>query len=200
MDFSAAARQKWTLTPDALEAFLRYLDADRERAGAQYEQIRRKLLTFFRCNGCWNGEELVDETLDRVIRRLSEVEVRCLMPFIRGVARHLVFEHHKRAKEVPLTAAAEPPHPGGVDQEREEEMDRRLRCLRESVPRLDPPDQELVLAWYVYEKSDKIANTRRLAAARGTSPATLRVQAHRARRRLQHLVEDCLKKQSESVG
>jgi hypothetical protein len=116
-----------------------------------------------------------------------------LMSFIRGVARHVVSEKQKRAKELSLHDVPEPVH-RTANEEREQEMDRRARCLKESLPRLDPADRELVLGWYAYEKGSRSANIRRLADLRGTSPATLRVQAHRARRRLYRLVEDCLKK------
>ena len=44
----------------------------------------------------------MDETIDRVIRRLGEIEVGNLMPFIRGVARRVVSELHRKAREVSL--------------------------------------------------------------------------------------------------
>src|SRR5580700_5918445 len=67
MESESARNEKWTLTRESLEVFLNYLDADRERAGEKYETIRQKLLTLFRCNGCWTAEDLADETIDRVI-------------------------------------------------------------------------------------------------------------------------------------
>jgi hypothetical protein len=39
---------------------------DREQAGERYEQIRRTLVIFFRCDGCPSADEAVDETIDRV--------------------------------------------------------------------------------------------------------------------------------------
>jgi RNA polymerase sigma factor (sigma-70 family) len=196
MEGSTARSGKWTLTSQALEVFLTYLDPERERAGEKYEAIRRTLITFFRCNGCWNAEDPVDETIDRVIRRLGEVEVRNLMPFIRGVARHVVSEKHKNQKkgrEVPLEEVPEPSQWRSLGEESEQEMDRRLECLDQCVRRLDQNDRELVREWYTYDKSQKIEHKRQLAAARGISAQTLRVRAHRVRQRLQGLVEECLK-------
>src|SRR5262249_51905690 len=43
MDVSTARRTTWTVTQDAFECFLRYLDPDRHRAGTEYEQIRERL-------------------------------------------------------------------------------------------------------------------------------------------------------------
>ena len=46
---------------------------DREAAGARYEQLRRRLLAIFSYRHCPHPEELADETLDRVARKLREL-------------------------------------------------------------------------------------------------------------------------------
>jgi RNA polymerase sigma factor (sigma-70 family) len=199
MEGSTAEREKWTLTRDRLEVFLNHLHEDREQAGQAYEQIRRKLVTFFRCNGCSCAEDLVDETIDRVIRRLGEIEVNNLMSFTRGVARHVASELHKKDREIPLADVPEPSHWGIQGEEDQQERERSLECLRKSLLLLNPHDRELLRAWYLYEKGHKIENRKRLAVARGTSDGALRVQAFRARQRLQELVESCLKVSSGSV-
>jgi hypothetical protein len=52
---------------------LGWLDADRERAGEQYEQLRRKLTLFFEARNCnTRVEELADRRLDVVARRVHE--------------------------------------------------------------------------------------------------------------------------------
>ena len=90
MDGMGVKPEQWSLTQKALDAFLARLDSDRNKAGLAYEQIRRKLVTFFRVNGSWDeAEQLADTTLDRVIRRSEEVKVRELPGFIRGVARRV---------------------------------------------------------------------------------------------------------------
>jgi RNA polymerase sigma factor (sigma-70 family) len=195
MESTPVSKEKWALDGPALDAFLTYLDADRDRAGEKYENIRQKLLTFFRCNGCWNPEDLVDDTIDRMIRRLRDVEVQNLMSFIRGIARKVAWEYHQKArqaKETPLDEVGELPQLGGPDPEIESEVDRRLRCLDKCVALLDPDDRELIMQWYIYDKGQKIENKRRLAELRSASPGALRVQAYRARNRLQKLVEKCL--------
>jgi RNA polymerase sigma factor (sigma-70 family) len=194
MEGSVARKQKWILTREGLEVFLGYLHADREQAGAQYERIRRTLLTFFRCNGCLSAEDAVDETIDRVIRRLGEVEVENLMPFIRGVARRVASELHKSEKEVSLADVSEPFQSGNrAGSEDSEEMERRIRCLEQSLRRLDEDHRELITQWYLYDRSQKIENKRRLAALWGASPAALRVRAFRARQQLLGMVQECLR-------
>jgi RNA polymerase sigma factor (sigma-70 family) len=196
MGRSIAQREKWTLTRDQLEAFLDYLNKDREQAARAYELIRQKLVIFFRCNGCSNAEDSVDETIDRVIRRFGEIEVKHLMPFIRGVARKVVSELHQKSREVPLADTPEPSHSWDLAEGDERERERRLECLQKSLLQLDPDDRELLKAWYLYEKSEKIEERRRLAVLRGVSAGTLRVQAFRARQQLQELVECCLRASS----
>jgi DNA-directed RNA polymerase specialized sigma24 family protein len=195
MESESARNEKWTLTRESLEVFLNYLDADRERAGEKYETIRQKLLTLFRCNGCWTAEDLVDETIDRVIRRLGEVEVRELMPFIRGVGRKVVSETYQKAqkaREIPLADDDKLSQPLDADPESERELDQRLQCLEKCVPLLNQNDRELIMQWYIYDKGQKIENRRRLAELRSASQGALRVQAFRARKRLQELVKECL--------
>jgi RNA polymerase sigma factor (sigma-70 family) len=194
MQGSVARREKWILTKEALEVFFDYLHADREQAGERYEQIRRTLVIFFRCNGCPNAEDAVDETIDRVIRRVGEVEVGNLMPFIKGVARRVASELHRREREVSLTEVLEPSQHGNSDEgENREEMERRTRCLDQSMPRLNADDRDLITQWYLYDRSQKIENKRKLVALWGVSPSTLRVRAFRARKQLLKMVQDCLK-------
>ena len=60
------------LSEDSFNRFLSLLDTDRERAGAEYEILHRKLVRFFEWRECYNGEELADETVNRVARKLAE--------------------------------------------------------------------------------------------------------------------------------
>ncbi|HVS20925.1 MAG TPA: hypothetical protein VHD88_03710 [Pyrinomonadaceae bacterium] len=47
-----------------------WLDPDPERVGAIYERIRWRLIAILASRGCALAEELADETIDRVARRL----------------------------------------------------------------------------------------------------------------------------------
>src|SRR5215471_11845056 len=102
MEGSTVQTRKWSLSREEFEEFLACLDPDRERAGQKYEQIRRALITFFRCRGSMSPEESADETIDRVIRRMSDTGIEDMMSFTRGVARHVLAESHRSVREVPL--------------------------------------------------------------------------------------------------
>jgi DNA-directed RNA polymerase specialized sigma24 family protein len=185
--------EKWTLTKEALDVFLARLDADRDRAGESYEQVRRKLVTFFRCNGCWDAERLVDETIDRVIRRLGEVDVIDLMAFIRGVARHVASEAHKISIQViALDDAAEPSRQRCADPEAEELTEKRLGGLEKCARYLSHQDRELVFDYYRYDKTEKIENKRKMAQNMGITAGALRVRAFRARQHLEDCITNCI--------
>ena len=68
----AHLKKNWILTRDAFDKLLASLDADRSSAAEKYEDIRRTLVTYFEFRDVAAPEELVDETLDRVARRLDE--------------------------------------------------------------------------------------------------------------------------------
>ena len=78
------------LTQEAFDQLLAALDADRERAGHQYEIVRRKLLKFFEFHGSDAPEEHADETINRVARKLAEGErVENFNGYCLGVARRV---------------------------------------------------------------------------------------------------------------
>src|ERR1017187_9272095 len=75
---------------EAWDRFLTLFNSDRDLAAVEYEKVRQTLLGFFRSRGCWDPEQCADETVDRTVRRIDEV--RCLIPFMRGVARRVASE------------------------------------------------------------------------------------------------------------
>jgi len=187
--------ERWTLTQEALDLFLARLDPDRDRAGQIYEQIRHKLVTFFRCNGFWDGEDLVDETLDRVIRRHAEVEIIDLMAFIRGVARRVASESHKlQVRQIPLDDAPELVRKDNTVNDPEETAiaEKRLICLEQCASRLHKADRDLVGEYYRYKGRQKIENKRKMAEAMGITPGTLRVRAFRVRLQLEGCMTQCM--------
>src|SRR5438132_6489695 len=86
-------KKDWVLTQDAFDRFLDSLDADRERAGEKYELLRLKLIKFFEWHDALEPEELADETVNRVARKIYEGEViENLNAYIFGAARQLASE------------------------------------------------------------------------------------------------------------
>jgi DNA-directed RNA polymerase specialized sigma24 family protein len=195
------------LTPEAFAALLTQLDPDPERAGELYETIRRKLVRLFEWRGCVSPEDLADETINRVARRLAEgVELRSSDPYgyFCGVA-HLVYKEvlRRAAREHRALNEAGGWPPAADD----EPSDRRLDCLRRCLAQLPPDQRDLVLRYYQGKsdpgKSDQgrndngennIRNRQRLAGEIGIPMNALRIRVHRVRRRLESCVHECLRR------
>jgi DNA-directed RNA polymerase specialized sigma24 family protein len=191
---SRAARG--ALSAASLEAVLCLLDADRERAGVRYEAIRRKLARFFECRGCSHGDELADETIDRVGRRLAEGEhVRHADAgaYFHGVARNVLRESWRTRRP----CAPAPARPAAVEAD-EALGERRLRCLDACLATLSPEERQLIL-WY-YQAGERHVEARRgLAGALGIRMNALRIRAHRIRARLEACVRARLAAEIEWV-
>src|SRR5215813_8995101 len=118
------------LTPKAFTKLLAKLSADPEVAGVEYEELRRRLITFFGWRGSFFPEDLADETLNRTARKIDEGEEieKNVIALALGVARFVFLETSKRpdnrrATMEELVPIAAPPGHRGDD-------DLRVACLR----------------------------------------------------------------------
>src|SRR5262249_19144140 len=122
----------WALTEEAFSKLLESLDPDRERAGEKYEDLRRTLTRFFEWRGAPVPEEHVDETLNRVARRLNEGQaVSNFGGYCYGVARLVLMESLKLREREPLSLEEADPTAlaaEAVGDEADEE-EQRLSCL-----------------------------------------------------------------------
>jgi DNA-directed RNA polymerase specialized sigma24 family protein len=185
------------MTPEEFEALLAQLDADRDRAGERYETIRRKLVRLFEWRGCAAPEDLADETMNRVARRLAEgIELRSSDPYgyFCGVA-HLLYKESLRraAREQRVLAEG-----GGLTLaafDDDEPTDHRLDCLRQCLAGLAPDQRSLVLRYHQGANSHgetNIRNRQALASEAGLPMNALRIRVHRIRRKLETCVHDRL--------
>src|ERR1044072_6294884 len=65
-------KKDWTLTPRAFHDLLNWLDEGNNSEGQKYLAMRSRLVSYFNRKHCLEPEELADETLNRVARRLNE--------------------------------------------------------------------------------------------------------------------------------
>ena len=182
---NAQREARRTLTSEALENLLALLDADRDRAGALYEALRRRVQGLFRWWGSENPLELADRTLDRAAMKVLEgapVSAEALPAYVRGVARFVFHEslrerqhEEEMLRDVPVSSA---------DSAREHDLGALDVCLAT----LGSPDRGLILGYYAARGSSMIEARRRLASELRLSPTALRIRAHRLRQRL----EECL--------
>lgn len=185
------------LTAEGFEALLAWLDPDRDRAGERYQRIRERLIALFVWRGCAAAEDLADETLNRVARRLYEgVEVRTQVgeSYVYGVAQRVFQEALRRAQP--------------VDAE-ERELDRMLvsevgepgprrRCFERCLAALPAADRRLLLRYHGLHHGGQ--GRKILGDELGITLNTLRIRIHRIRRKLQESLEECLKGERQGGG
>lgn len=190
---TTAAQERWELTRESFAQLLLRLDPDAERAAAEYEILRRRLIDFFDWRNVPAAADLADETIDRIARRLAEGErVQHLRAFAYGVARYVHLEWTKaRAKEDGSLRELNARRPAPVARE---EM---ATCLEQCLERLSESDRALILGYYSGNGKIHLDGRRSLAEQFGINYATLTTRTHRIRTRLWHWVREALEKGSE---
>jgi DNA-directed RNA polymerase specialized sigma24 family protein len=180
-------KKDWILTQELFEELLSWLNADREQAGQDYEDIRRRLIKLFTCRNCHEPEDLADETINRVATKIKDIKdtyVGPRAPYFYAVANK-VYREYLRRKPVPLL----PPPARDSD-----EIEREYDCLEQCMERQTPANRKLVLEYYQGEKRARIDYRKNLADQYGIALNALRIRAHRIRTALQECVENCLEK------
>lgn len=177
----------WILSQESLDALLDWLDPNREQAGQKYEEIRQRLIKIFTCRGCYEAEDLADETINRVSKKLTEIEEEFTgdpARYFYGVANKVHLEYLRRK---PL----QPPPLVLVESDRLEE---EFRCLEHCLGQLTPENHELVLQYYQDDGKEKIDQRKLLAKRLGIAPNALRIRAYRIRASLEECLFECLRR------
>jgi len=203
VDSTALLKRHGTLTREAFDKLLLTLDADRETAATKYEKIRGRLADFFEYRGCSSPDDYADATINCAAKKLSEgCEIYSSNPlsFFIGIARNILAEYWEQAPKraaslEDLTDGEHPREDPSEAMQREEELDRserELNCLKQCLQDVAPQNRDLIVSYYVGEKSQKINNRKRLAAELDIAPANLRLRAFRLREKIESCVRSCL--------
>ena len=173
------------LTQDSFDRLLAWLNPDRLQAGVKYEEIRQRLIWVFVRRGCTIAEEMADETIDRVCRKVAEIADGYAgdpAAYFCGVAQK-VFQEYVKPRPIGLPLPS--PDPA-------EDRERNFQCLEGCMEQLDVESREFILEYYHDEKGAKIDRRRRMAAQLGITVNTLRMRAHRIRASLHSCVRECI--------
>lgn len=183
--------------PESFDEILAWLNPDRDLAAQVYLNLRRDLAKIFSWNRCIDPDGMVDQTIDRVAKRvhdLRETYEGDPKLFFYGVGNNLIKEYQRKLKShVPIEEvdlAADPPR----EPEAEETAERLEECLRRCLDELGEEKRELILAYYGREKQAKIAQRNKMARDLGLSIQNLRVRMYRIRAALEQCIERCLDK------
>jgi len=180
----------WNLTEEAFAKFLACLDPDPARAGEKYVALREALVKFLDWRGALFPEELVDETFNRVTRKLEEGEtIRDAPTYCHGVARLVFLQslEHPGNKRVGLEELSMSVIPGP------DITDARRECLNHCLRQLPAENRELIIEYYRKDGRQKIDHRTSMAERMGVPLNALRSRAQRIRDRLERCVMRRLK-------
>lgn len=187
-------------TPSDFEKLLKLFDADPEKAAEQYEVMRLKLRSFFRWRGAADPDHFVDETMDRVLRRISDgAIIHSPSSYFYSVSRHLLREQAEKNARLQNALQTDPyfklEHNPLVEQAQEDEAAeaaQRLACLKSCLGKLSAPERNLILQYYRFGTEGKIHRRKELAATLGIPLNALRIRVFRIRARLSECTTNCL--------
>lgn len=180
-------KHDWVLSQDDFDALLAWLDPDREQAGIKYEDIRRRLIKIFMGRAVVEAEDLADETINRVISRLSAIKKEFTGDRARyffGVANKVYLEYMRRKPpQLPPSSTAD-----------SVQVELEYRCLEHCIESLSEENRYLLRKYYGAEGHAKVAQRKQLAEELGIAPNALRIRAYRIRLSLQECVEKCIER------
>ena len=182
---SPLTKKSWN--QEAFNKLLAWLDPDRDKAGEKYSQIQFRLIKIFACKGCSEPEDLADETLDVVIRKidwLTENYEGDPALYFFGVAKKKHLEQLKR-KPPPNPPVPEPPPP--------DEIDCASECLDNCLKKLNAEDRNLVLQYHEESKGAKIRLRKQLAQELGVSINALRIRIFHLHSDLRQCIDLCMR-------
>lgn len=190
MDNNPARKKNWDLTQESFDQLLSWLHEDREQAGERYEQIRAGLIRGFKSHGCLNAEELADETINRVAKKLPEL----IATYVGNPVRYFYGVGHKVHLESLRHEQGHVPLPSRelsmVAQD--DEIELVYECLEQCLQHIPEQSRQLILEFYQGEKATKIKSRKELARRLNLKLGNLRLQAHRIRGNLSKCIRDCL--------
>jgi RNA polymerase sigma factor (sigma-70 family) len=181
------SKQK-ALDQENFNQFLLWLDPDWEIAGQKYEDIRVRLTKLFFHRGCFNSEELADETIDRVIKKIPQIAEGYSgdkAAYFYGVAHKVYLESLRKRPTDPQSF---------TENHADEDKEQNHACLDICLESLDAESRELILEYYCEEKQQKIDLRKEMASRLGIPLNTLRMRAYRIKKELYECMIKCLKK------
>jgi DNA-directed RNA polymerase specialized sigma24 family protein len=199
----AELKKDWILNPEAFRRLLNWLDSGNDSEGERYLEVRRRLTTYFDRKNCPSSDELADETLNRIARKLEEkgtiTEVSPLH-YCYIVAKFVFLESARRAKPIQTGTtelmSSEPNTFGSAGTSHvgtSEVKEKMFDCLERCLSKLPPGDRELILEYYRGEQRVKIERRSALAAHLGVTMNALSIRACRIRNKLEACVRACSK-------
>jgi RNA polymerase sigma factor (sigma-70 family) len=189
-------------TQSAFRDLLNWLDEGIDSTGEKYLEMHRRLVSYFVRKNCLSPDDLADETLTRVVRRIEENGPITDMPAARYcyiTARFVFLEYLRKAEHRQISLddlpgsrssalLAAPPEPDDAAKIQA----KRLHCLEHCLQKLNSDHRELISEYYQGELQAKIERRRRLGVRLGLTMNALAIRACRIREKLETCVRTAL--------
>jgi RNA polymerase sigma factor (sigma-70 family) len=193
-------KKYWAFNSKAFHNLLEWLDEGADSGGRKYLAMRARLVAYFDRKNCLTPDDLADETLNRVARRLEEegrIEAETPAKYCYITARFVFMEYLRAAQKESVsldavsrtTKALDPAAAGPTDERAVRE--KMLDCLEKCTEKLDAENRSIILRYYYGEERVKIENRRALAEELGISANALAIRACRIRDKLEVCVGKC---------
>jgi len=190
----ANIKRDWQPDKAAFDRLLAWLDEGTESRGERYLEIRERLVDYFDRRDCPFPEDLADETLNRVARRLEETgSIDDVVParYCYIVAKFVFLESLRRPRQVELVAQNAEAAGAQVATERAEN-ERTFACLERCLQSCSIADRALILDYYQTTSGSARENRRQLAQRLEVTANSLAIRACRIRGRLEACVRACV--------
>jgi RNA polymerase sigma factor (sigma-70 family) len=205
MSASITQKKGWVITREAFDRMLAELHPDSERAGEQYEKIRRKLVKLFEWRGCAHAEECADETFNRVAQKIYEgtsIWADDPYSYFHGVALNVLREYWRSSEQTEKTLE-EMAQIQGLSEDPEDLLSREteqrkkeslLECLNQCLQKLPPDSLHLITRYHQGEEAMDKSRRKELAQSLGIPLNALRIRAYRIRIEIEKCVENCFER------
>lgn len=204
MEAESSLKKDWTVTAEAFEKLLLWLDSDIEAAAEKYEKVRAKLIKLFKWRNCIPEEEYADITINRVTRRVFEnapVDVADPYLYFHGTALNVIREfwrgqlkHKREDVDVLDSSGVGAKHAEQLFDEEAEQAAAASRhaCMKKCLSELPPDNREFIVSYHHGENKKEIRKS--LAEELGVPINVLRIRACRIREGLQKCVSNCVRR------
>jgi len=146
----ANLKRDWQPDKAAFDRLLAWLDEGTDSRGERYLEMRGRLVDYFGRRDCHSPEDLADETLNRVARRLEETgSIDDVAParYCYIVAKFVFLESLRDPRRVPLAVEAGEAVVAEAAEEHAEN-ERTFTCLERCLQSASDADRALILDYY----------------------------------------------------
>ena len=191
-------KRHWEPGEAAFRRLLTWLDEGTDSQGERYLDLRDRLVHYFARRNSAAPDDLADETLNRVARRLEENgTIDDVVParYCYIVAKFVLLEslrHRAREAGPPRDDTATAPGARiAAPDDAADERERTLACLERCLQTCAAADRALILDYYGSQHDSARSQRKHLAERLGLTANSLAIRACRIRRRLEACVRAC---------